>query len=84
MSEQNKTTIVQTIHEIFQADLGVAIPDNDSEFFEQLHVDSLAFLNAVARLEKTFGIRFVNEELPGLSSCNKLLAAILAHQAERV
>ncbi len=73
----DKAEIILTVKDVFMGDLGVRIGDNDQDFFQELAVDSLAFLNAIARIEKIYHVRFVNEDVPLLSSCNKVAESIL-------
>lgn len=75
--------IVYTLHDIFLKDLGVHIEDNDLDFFQTQSVDSLAFLNVIARLEKLYQVRLPNEELPLYSSFYKLADGIMTHQQQR-
>jgi len=75
-----KTTVLQSIHESFLKDLGLHIQDDEQDFFQSLHVDSLAFLNVIARLEKTYEIRFINEDIPSFNSSNALAESILAYR----
>lgn len=82
--ENSREEIVQTLQDIFLKDLGVHIEDNDLDFFQTQSVDSLAFLNAIARLEKIYHVRLPNEEIPLYSSFHKLADGILTHQQQRI
>ena len=83
-SNVTREEIILTLRETFLKDLGVRIEDNDLDFFQTHTVDSLAFLNAIARLEKLYHIRLPNEEIPLYSSFHKLADGILAHRPQGI
>jgi acyl carrier protein len=68
--------IKATVREVFLADLGIEIEQDEQNFFLELGVDSLAYLNVIARLEKLYAIKFANEALPDFQTCNLLAGAI--------
>lgn len=70
--------IKETIREVFLSDLGIEISNDEENFFFELGVDSMAYLNVISRLEKRFTIKFANEELPNFQTCNILTEAIEA------
>ena len=70
------TEVKDTIKEVFLSDLGIEISQDEENFFFDLGVDSMAFLNVISRLEKKFAIKFANEELPGFQTCDILADAI--------
>lgn len=65
----------QTIRETIKQYLGIDLANDDQHFFSEAGVDSLAFLNVVAAIERKYRIKFANEALPGYDTCSRLAAA---------
>jgi len=65
----------QTIRDSIKRYLGVELASDDQHFFAEAMVDSLAFLNVVAAIERKYGIKFANDALPDYNTCARLAAA---------
>lgn len=65
------------VAESFRDDLGIVLPSGEADFFEELGVDSLAYLNVISRVERRFGVHFELEVLPLLRTRDALAGAVL-------
>jgi acyl carrier protein len=76
MSTTTDTELSQVVDDEFRSYVGIDITDRSADLFLNLSVDSLAFLNVIARLEARYRIKFANEELPELNTAEALERAI--------
>lgn len=74
--------VKREIRERIRLALGVTLGTDEQHFFTEAGVDSLAFLNIVQWLEKKYEIRFVNDSLPELVTCNLLAAKVMELSAQ--
>ena len=67
----------QVIRDRVKQALGIELKSDDQHFFLEAGVDSLAFLNVVSALEKTYLVKFANDTLPDLATCSLLASGLV-------
>ena len=80
-SEMMKDTIQRYVEESFLIEFGEQIT-GETDLFEAQIIDSFGFVELVAHLESTFGVKITDEDL--LSSRLATLNGIVALMQERV
>jgi acyl carrier protein len=73
--------ISQSIHKSIKQYLGVELRSDDEHIFAEAKVDSLAFLNVIASIERQYGVKFANDALPNYHTCAQLAAAVAELQS---
>lgn len=68
--------ISQTIRKSIKQYLGVELESDEQHLFADAKVDSLAFLNVIASIERQYRVKFANDALPNYHTCGQLAAAV--------